>query len=303
MKMKRTSGISIAACALAALAAGCGSEVPEGFLGSGTLEAEEVVVSAEAPGRIVRLYAEEGDLVAAGDTLALIDDSKARLREAEATSAVAAAEAQARQAEATLEALEIERANTLRKLERMKSLGRTRTVSQQTVDDLEAAARALGRKIEAARAALEAARAQKQRAQAALDLVRATLSDACVLAPRKGTVLESYVEEGELASPGRPLLRLADLSSMRLRIYIAEPDLASIRIGGRLDVVPDGLEERGPIAGVVRWISSEAEFTPGNVQTRDARADLVFAVEVEVPNPDGALKRGLPAEAYLPAEP
>jgi HlyD family secretion protein len=121
-----------------------------------------------------------------------------------------------------------------------------------------------------------------------------------VVNPAGGTVLVRYAEAGEFVQPGQPLYKIADLSSVDVRAYVTEPQLASVKVGGpaqvNLDVAKD---QRQSIPGTVTWVASSAEFTPTPIQTRDERADLVYAVKIRVPNDKGLLKIGMPVDVEL----
>ncbi len=121
-------------------------------------------------------------------------------------------------------------------------------------------------------------------------------------APFAGTVLATYARAGEFVQPGQPLFRLASLDTLTLRAYVTETQLAQLKLGQRVQVSVDrGEGVRLAMPGTVSWIASKAEFTPTPVQTRDERADLVYAVKILVPNRGGVLKIGMPADVELPA--
>ncbi|MEA3345362.1 MAG: efflux RND transporter periplasmic adaptor subunit [Chloroflexota bacterium] len=142
-------------------------------------------------------------------------------------------------------------------------------------------------KVAQARAAYEALATQRDKLK-----LHATLS---------GRVMERMVEEGEMVSPGAPLLTLADLSEVTLTIYIPEADIARVKVGQPVTVTVDSYPDR-EFKGKVVHIANEAEFIPRNVQTKEERVTMVFAVKVEIPNPDGALKPGMPADAVIEVE-
>ena len=121
--------------------------------------------------------------------------------------------------------------------------------------------------------------------------------DRCtVTSPADGTILETYVEQGELATPGKPLFKIADLDELTLKVYVSGGQLPSVKIGQSVNVLIDKSEkENQTLAGQVTWISSEAEFTPKIIQTKEERVKLVYAVKVAVKN-DGSLKIGMPGE-------
>ena len=118
--------------------------------------------------------------------------------------------------------------------------------------------------------------------------------------PGAGTVLSTFAKAGEFVQPGQPLYRVASLDTLELRAYVAEPQLARVRLGQRAEVTIDAGEARRRFPGTVTWVASEAEFTPTPIQTRDERTSLVYAVKIRVPNADGALKIGMPADVRFP---
>ena len=130
--------------------------------------------------------------------------------------------------------------------------------------------------------------------------IRERIEKSRVTNPQPGTVLTTYAKAGEVVQAGQPLYRIAQLDTLVLRAYVTEGQLTSVRIGGRVQVRVDrGRGDLLTLPGVVTWVSSKAEFTPTPVQTRDERADLVYAVKVSVPNPSGALKIGMPADVAI----
>ncbi len=121
-----------------------------------------------------------------------------------------------------------------------------------------------------------------------------------VASPISGAVLATYVKAGEFVQTGQPLYKIASLDSVDVRAYVTEPQLALVRIGRQATVSVDvGKEQRQSIAGTISWVSSEAEFTPTPIQTRDERANLVYAVKIRVPNRGGILKIGMPADVQF----
>jgi len=146
------------------------------------------------------------------------------------------------------------------------------------------------------------ARAQVAQAAARRDLLRRQLDDVCLYAPSDGVVSRRLAEAGKLAAPGSVLLTLVRLDTVYVRLYVPEPQLGLVRrqqpVAVRVDTWPDRVFE-----GRVTYIAPEAEFTPRDVQTKDDRTRLVFRLKVTVPNPEGRLKPGMPADATLPLPP
>jgi len=276
---------------------GCGRNEPRHPAGS--FEARSVDVAAQLAGRILQVGAEEGETVATGDTLLLLDTELIALRRAESessrktlTAQRRAAEAERDQARRQMELLD----TTLRRVEVLREEG---SATGQRVDELRAEWDIAGSRVEAAEARIAALEAEAARLDAALAVLDRQLADGLVLAPISGTVLLRSAEPGEIASPGRPVMRLADLSRLDLRVFLEAEDLDRVALGMRLDLLVDALPGE-TLDGRVSWISEEAEFTPKNAQTRNMRAQLVYAIKLQVDNPEGRLHIGMPAEVVLP---
>jgi HlyD family secretion protein len=265
---------------------------------SGTLEATEVDLAASIGGRVVEVRVQLGDRVSAGDTLVVLDTELIQLQrfqtQANHQSIVAErrlAEEDIHQAQRSLELAE----TSLGRLEALLSVGST---TQQQVDDLTAQRDVARIRLSAARKRLDVFGAREAELAAGLAVFDRQIQDGVLTAPSDGTVLIRNTEPGEMAIPGSTLLRIADLSRMEMRVFLDEEDLDLVRIGQTLPVLVDALEGE-ELTGAIIWISSEAEFTPKNVQTREARAQLVYAVKLRLANPDGRLHIGMPAEVRL----
>lgn len=294
--MTRSNGIllSLLLGAGALALAGCGDDAP--VRPSGTFEAVEIDLSPRTPGQILRVGADEGDRVQKGDTLLVIDTELLRLQVGEAEAALRASDAQRataadrrRQAEQRLDLA----VTTLQRIEKLHAAGNATT---QQLDEARTQRDVTRTEVSAATGAIAAIDAQKAQTEARLAVLRRQIDDGVLLAPADGTILLRTAEPGEMGAPGAVALRMADLSRLELRIYLDETELDRVSIGRTVPVRVDAFGDRA-FDGRVTWISSEAEFTPKNAQTRDARAQLVYAVKLEVPNPDGSLLIGMPAEA------
>jgi HlyD family secretion protein len=162
---------------------------------------------------------------------------------------------------------------------------------------------AQGRQVSAQNAQVAAAQQQHRTAQtqiAAADAQVAQLDDrirrAAITNPSAGTVLVTYAEPGEIVQAGQPLYKVADMGTVDVRAYVTEPQLAAVKVGKQARVTLDAGDSRRTLNGTVSWVSTQAEFTPTPIQTRDERADLVYAVKIRVPNQDGMLKIGMPVD-------
>jgi HlyD family secretion protein len=307
----------------AALAAACGRSEPAGQItASGHVEATQVRIAAKTPGTLATLRVDEGDRVTAGQSVAEVDtvdvrlaldaaraeraqaDAELRLRLAGSRAEdIAEARAQVARADADLDAAE-------KDLVRMEGLLAAGSGTQKSRDDARArrdaatagltAARERSRKTEAGSRPeeIDAARARVATADARIAQFEQQIKDAAMVSPVAGVVTEKVAEQGELLARGSAVVVVTDLADAWLTVYVAEPDLARIRIGQAAEVRTDDGQTR---QGKVTFIASQAEFTPKNVQTRDERVKLVFKVKVGLPNQDGLFKPGMPAEARLTA--
>jgi HlyD family secretion protein len=196
-----------------------------------------------------------------------------------------------------IKVLEAQREIAQRGYDRTQRLHRQQAATTQQLDQAERDFRVLGDQIAAARAQRAGAVHDVASSAARIAQIEDQIRRSRIVNPRAGTVLTTYVEPGEFVQQGQPLYKLAKVDSMELRAYVTEPQLATIRVGQPAQVTIDaGGKERKTVSGRVTWVSSEAEFTPTPVQTREERADLVYALKIMVPNPDGALKIGMPAD-------
>ena len=296
MTIHRFASTALVAAAL--LLAGCREDEPDAY---GNFEAAEVVVSAEGPGRLLRFEPRAGDPLAAGAVVAVIDTTDLSLRTHELASQEAASRTRAAEAEAQTGVLQAQLATAREEHARTLRLYRAEAATAQQLNLAEGEVRVLEARIRAARAQTETVRQEAGSVQARTAQVQEQIRRSQVVNPVPGTVLATYAEAGEFVQPGQPLYKVADLRTLTLRAYVSGAQLAAVRIGQRVTVQADGAEgERLRFPGTVAWISSQAEFTPTPIQTREERTDQVYAVEVRVPNPDRVLKIGMPGELVLP---
>lgn len=283
------------------LTGGCGrGDEPDAY---GNFEAKEVVVSAENTGLLVWFTPDEGQRLAAGALVGVVDTIQLALERDQVVAQRGASGARAREVAHQIEMLRAQLEIAERSYGRVRRLHRDEAATAQQLDQAEREYRVLTQQIEAAVAQREAVRHDIASSGARVAQIEDRIRRSRITNPRAGTVLTTYAEPGELVQQGQPLYKLAPLDSLELRAYVTEPQLALIRIGQSADVTVDaGRGARRTLGGTVSWISAEAEFTPTPVQTREERADLVYAVKVLVPNGDGLLKIGMPADVrFAPA--
>ena len=267
---------------------------------SGTFEATEIVVSAEASGRILAFEVEEGDSVTAGVTVGAIDSVQLYLQKLQLERQQASVRSNRPDIEKQAAALREQIAKQRTERQRIENLLKEHAATTKQRDDIDAQIKVLEGELDALLSTLRNNAAAIDENASALDLQIAQIEDRLakcrIAAPVSGTVLAKYAEAGELASPGRPLMKVADLRRIHLRAYVTSAQLASIRVGQAATVTADfGDGQRFEYPGRVVWIAQESEFTPKTIQTSDTRANLVYAVKIDVVN-DGRLKLGLYGE-------
>lgn len=281
------------------LTAACRKEVADAY---GNFEATEVTISAEAAGRVLRLDAEEGTRLTPSAEVGLIDTTTLALQRGELVARREAARARVREVDANAAALETQRIIAQRELERTRRLLAAQAATAQQGDRAEREAKVLGDQLQGA----AATRATVGKEVASIDAQVASLEERLrrsrVVAPGGGTVLARYVEPGEFVQVGTPLFKMAALDTLILRAYLSGAQLAKFALGQVLPVQVDaGGDSLRTVQGRITWIAPSAEFTPTPIQTREERTTQVYAVKLAVPNADGRLRVGMPAEVVLGA--
>jgi HlyD family secretion protein len=294
----RFARYAVAACT-ALLVAGCqrGDE-PDAY---GNFEATETVVSAEAAGTLLWFTPVEGQQVAPGPTLGVIDTTRLALDRQQLGAQRTAVRARVSESERQIGVLAVQREIAGRTYARTQRLFAEQAATAQQLDAAERDYRVLGEQIAALRAQRNSVTQDVAASDARVAQIAERIAKSRIAAPFAGTFLATYARAGEYVQPGQPLFRLASLDTLTLRAYVTEPQLVQLKLGQRVQVRVDrGEGGRLAVPGTVSWIASKAEFTPTPVQTRDERADLVYAVKILVPNQGGTLKIGMPADVALP---
>jgi HlyD family secretion protein len=271
----------------------------------GNFEATEVTVAAEVGGRLLTLGLEEGDLVKKGVPLGTVDTISLVLERRAVAARRAAGASRAREASATIASLEVQLAIAERDLARTERLLRKAAATAQQGDRAEREAKVVKEQLAGARMARSTLLQELAALDAQVEQIDDRLARSRVVSPLEGTVLTRYAEPGEYVQAGQPLFKLASLDSLTFRAYVSGAQLANLRLGQRVKVGVDRADSIATLPGRITWIASAAEFTPTPIQTREERADQVYAVKVAVRNADGVLKIGMPGELMLeegPAE-
>jgi HlyD family secretion protein len=271
--------------------AGCADD--DGVInGSGLIETKEVLVSAETSGRVAQRFFDSGTELQTGDTLALIDTTRLALQMSAAVAQQTAAEANLSAARVKLTQAKETEAFAGKEFARVRKLLASGTATERQFDQVEHELTSAKLARQLAEAQIETIRADLDRITVERDRIRREQQDCHPVSPMTGVVTEDYVEAGELLSPGRPILKIARLDTVWVKVYLPAGDFANVTLGDNATV--DTESDLGTFTGTVIWTSEQAEFTPKNVQTKSARADLVYAVKISIPNPNRSLKVGMP---------
>jgi len=273
------------------------------YAASGTFEATEVTVSAEATGRILDLRFEEGDSLRAGEQVGSIDSVQLYLQRLMLMRQRSSVESNRPDVDSQVAAIRAQIDKAQQERNRVERLLEDGAATTKQLDDIVSQINVLNSQLDASLSTLNNSVTSIDENASAIDLQIAQVEDQLtkcrISSPIDGLVLAKYVEAGELASPGRPIMKVADMERLYLRSYFTSDQLAGLQLGQEVTVVADfGADQQFEYSGKVTWISSESEFTPKSIQTRNSRANLVYAVKIAVQN-DGRLKIGLSGTVVL----
>ena len=305
------------------LLAGCGNTDNNTFIeGTGTIESTNVIVSSRNAGEINSILFAEGEHVNVGDTILIIDYEVLEYQLEQALAGEQIAQAQLdlmlkgarsediNQAEEMMNQSEINFNTAKNDFERYKQLWESKSISKKQFEDMTARYDVTLAQYNSAKEnyqkvkkffrpeEIEQAKGNVKKAKASVDLLKKNIRDSYVISPLTGFIVKKFIEVGETVTPMSSLFKVSNLSTVELVIYVSEVELGKIKLGQNAEVTIDTYPDR-KYEGKVTYISPEAEFTPKNVQTKDERTKLVFAVKIEVVNKDFDLKSGMPADAIV----
>ncbi|MEZ4828857.1 MAG: HlyD family efflux transporter periplasmic adaptor subunit [Bacteroidia bacterium] len=266
----------------------------------GNFEAEEVLVSAEASGRIVSLSIEEGQILQAGAVVGYIDTTQLYLRKQQLRAAVRAVLSKKQLIQPQTNVYEEQKANLRREITRVEKLLADGAATQKQLDDLKGQLELVERQMIAHVTSLNTVNqgiaSEVDPLLAQIAQIDDQISRSILRNPQEGQVLAQYAAQGEITSFGRPLYKIADMDELTLRMYIQGDQLDDVKIGQKVEVLADADDHTyHQFQGTVTWVSPKAEFTPRSIQTKTERTTLVYAAKVKVSN-DGTLKIGMPGE-------
>ena len=278
----------------------------EQYDASGIFETTEVIVSAKGTGELQSFQVEEGQAVRQGEVLGWIDTLQLSLKDRQLAASLLATESKRLDEKRQVAHLRQQIENLQREKERFTTLLNAKATTAKQVDDIDYQIKVLQNQLVATQEQINSSNSSLSRQSESIQAQRAQMEDqirnAMISSPITGTVLTKYAEQGEFAVPGKALFKVADVSRMKLRAYITADQLTQLQIGQAVAVYADrGITDRKRYAGRVVWIADKAEFTPKTIQTRNERANLVYAVKIAVEN-DGFIKRGMYGEVRFKEE-
>ena len=285
------------------LAGLCACSSEQNYDATGTFEATEVTISAESTGKIISLSAEEGQTVQMGEILGEIDSTQYCLQRKQLRAQQNAILISRPDVQKQLAATDEQIIKFKTELSRVENMLKDGAASRKQLDDVQAQLRIAEGQKEALLSTLTSNTSTINSNAAALgaqiDLLSDNIKKCQITSPINGTIISKYSQKGEFTAVARPLFKVADLENMYVRAYFTSEQLSSISLGQEVKVIADyGADEQKEYTGKIVWIASKSEFTPKGIQTKDSRANLVYAVKVAVKN-DGLLKIGLSANIIL----
>lgn len=267
------------------------------FDASGVFESTEVIVSSEGSGKILTFDVQEGQEIKAGDTVGCIDTVQLYLHKMQLSANIKALQSNRPDINTQIAVITQQIAAASVEKTRIENLLKANAANKKQLDDIDTQIAVLNRQLDAQKSTLISTNKGITEQSSALEIQVAQIEDQLqkcrIVNPINGTVLAKYAEQNEITAPGKALYKIADTKNMILRAYITSGQLTQLILGQKVKVLADfGDKGYKEYQGTISWISSKSEFTPKTIQTRDERANLVYAIKVAVPN-DGYIKIGM----------
>ena len=291
--------LNIAFILAAAFLIGCSNGNGD-FDATGTFESEEIIVSSEATGKLIFLDVEEGFEIKQNQIVGIVDTTQLHLKKKQLLSSITAVLSKQPDISAQLAALQKQIETTEVEKKRIENLVKLDAATTKQLDDINSQLEVLNKQYTAAKSSLTITKQGLQSETlpliAQVEQIEDQIKKSYITNPIDGTVLTRYAKLDEITSNGKALYKIADLSGMTLRAYVDGDQLGQIKLGQKVKVYIDkGEGDQKEMSGEIYWVSSKAEFTPKTIQTKDERANLVYAIKVKVIN-DGYLKIGMYGE-------
>lgn len=270
------------------------------FDASGTFEAEETIISSEASGTIRQFDLKEGQMLKAGQIIGYVDSTQLFLRKKQLDAQIMALLSKRPDVGTQLASLQEQLASAEKEQQRVAKLVEADAATTKQLDDINSQLEVIKKQIDAQKSSLtissEGISKDAIPLQVQVEQLNDQLNKCRIINPVNGTVLSKYAEANEMATPGKPLYKIADMRNMILRAYVTGNQLPQLKLNQQVKVLTDdgngGYKE---VTGTLNWINDKAEFTPKTIQTKDERANMVYAVKINVPN-DGTYKIGMYGE-------
>ncbi len=290
MNTKNILGIALL---LGLLSCGNGENESDAY---GNFETREIIVSAEANGKVIKLDIDEGQSLEKGIEVGLIDTTQLALNLDQLEAKRLAVQANLSTIDANVDVLLAQKQSIEVELDRIKKLIEDKAATQRQLDDITGKLDVVNSQIKSTEVQKNSVYAELKSTDAQIGMLKDQLKKCHIVNPINGSVLEKFIEPFELVATGKSIYKIADLSTMDLRVYVSGAQLPHVKIGQKVKVLIDESEDTNrELEGEITWISSKAEFTPKIIQTKEERVDLVYAVKVKVSN-DGSIKIGMPGE-------
>jgi HlyD family secretion protein len=266
--------------------------------GYGNFEATEVTISAEGTGKIDFLKLEEGDILEPNTEVGFIDTSQLYFNKQQLIASKNTVFSKSKNVLSQTNVLREQLKTTLIEQQRIQNMFAENAATKRQVDEITGKVNMLNEQIKSIGTQNAPIVNEVQSIDVQIEKINDQIQKSKIINPIKGTVLAKYAEPNEVTAFGKPLYKIADISEMTLRVYVSETQLAQIKVGQNVTVKIDSEKDMKSYPGTISWIASSAEFTPKIIQTKEERANLVYAVKVKVKN-DGSLKIGMPAEMWI----
>ncbi|HEX2935922.1 MAG TPA: HlyD family efflux transporter periplasmic adaptor subunit [Bacteroidales bacterium] len=262
----------------------------------GNFETVDVLVASEMQGRLVAFNIEEGQQVKAGEQVGLIDTIQLSLKRDQMVAQRKMSSTKFQNIQSQIQVQEDQKKTLLIEKRRLENLMKDNAATQRQMDDINGKVSVIESQIASIKTQNSTVINEVEMLDKQIAQVNDQINRSKIINPIDGTVLEKYFEAQEIATPGKTLYKVADISKMILRAYVSGAELSQVKIGTKVKVLIDESNDKmRELTGTITWVSQQAEFTPKIIQTKEERVNLVYAVKIEVPN-DGSLKIGMPGE-------
>jgi len=265
----------------------------------GNFETEPVIVSSEMPGKIISVNFSQGIKIDSGSLLAVVDTVPVLLQINQVKAQIAASGSRKITSAAQVDVYVQQIENLMIDRKRLSEMFREEAATQKQLDDLNGQIKVLEKQAESVKTSFQATDREIDVLESQLAIAENNFKKCFIHAPSGGTILEKYIEQGEITGAGKSIAKIAGLSQIILKVYVSGSQLPSVKLGQKTEIrIDNGKKEFNTFTGVVSWISPEAEFTPKIIQTKEERVKLVYGVKIKVSN-DGSMKIGMPGEVIF----